>query len=168
MSKNHDKISTRLVQILLKLNNGERFTIEELALEFNVSARTIQRDINERLSYLPLQKENGYICLEEYCLGKLSFKDIKNFATISGIKSLYPTLDDDFIVDLLNSKLNNTYLIKGYEYENLKDLKEEFNLLNTAIVLNHKLSYTYNDKNRIVEPYRLVNTAGIWYLVFGC
>ena len=34
----HDKIATRLVLILVKLNNGERFTVEELACEFNVSA----------------------------------------------------------------------------------------------------------------------------------
>jgi len=165
LSKSNDKLSIRLTQILLKLNSGEILSLDDLALEFNVSKRTIQRDINERFSYLPLIKKDGYIRIEEYCLGKLSFKDIKNFAALSGIKNLYPSLDDDFIVDLLNSKLNSTYLIKGYEHENLENKKEEFNLLNTAIILHQKLSYTYNDKNRIVEPYRLVNTAGIWYLV---
>lgn len=49
MEKEHDKIGTRLELIITKLNNGERFTAEELADEFNVNVRTIQRDLNKRL-----------------------------------------------------------------------------------------------------------------------
>ncbi len=79
----HDKLSVRLSQILTKLNNGERFTLEDLTIEFNVGIRTIIRDIRERLNYLPLKKEGKYYFLEEYALGKLNFNDIKNFATIS-------------------------------------------------------------------------------------
>ena len=60
MEKEHDKIGIRLGLIITKLNNGERFTAEELADEFNVNVRTIQRDLNERLSYIPLQKEQNY------------------------------------------------------------------------------------------------------------
>ena len=45
----HDKLSVRLSQILTKLNNGERFTLEDLSKEFNVSSRTVERDIRERL-----------------------------------------------------------------------------------------------------------------------
>ena len=48
MEKSYDKLLARLFQILLKLNSGERFTVEELAKEFNVSKRTVQRDMNER------------------------------------------------------------------------------------------------------------------------
>ena len=33
----HDKLQVRLAQILTKLNNGERFTLRDLAMEFNVS-----------------------------------------------------------------------------------------------------------------------------------
>lgn len=164
MQSNHDKISTRLSLILTKLNSGDRFTIKELAEEFNVSKRTIQRDMNERFSYLPLKKENGSYFLEEYCLGKLNFEDIKNFATLSGIKNLYPNLDDSFIVDLLNSKINQTYLIKGYEYEKLEDYKKEFELLNLAIVTHTQIELIYNDKKRVLNPYKLINTEGIWYL----
>lgn len=57
MATKHDTIATRLALILTKLNNGERFTIEELADEFNVNVRTIQRDLNERLSYIPIIKD---------------------------------------------------------------------------------------------------------------
>ena len=60
--------------------------------EFNVTKRTIQRDILERLSYLPIKRDNNFYYLEEYYLGKLNFEDIKNFAILSGIKELYPSL----------------------------------------------------------------------------
>jgi len=74
--KEHDTLAIRLAQILTMFNDGRRLTLKELAEEFSVSARTIQRDF-ERLSTLPIKKENGYYHLEEYALGKLSFKDIK-------------------------------------------------------------------------------------------
>ena len=89
MEKEHDKIGTRLELIITKLNNGERFTAEELADEFNVNVRTIQRDLNKRLSYIPLQKEQNYYFLSPHALGKLSYKDIQNFAQISGINDIF-------------------------------------------------------------------------------
>lgn len=41
--KEYDKLSIRLVQILSKFNNGESLSAQELAQEFNVDTRTIQR-----------------------------------------------------------------------------------------------------------------------------
>jgi len=58
--KEHDKTAFRLASILIKLNEGEHPSVDELAVEYGVHKRTIQRDINERLSYLPIQKENGH------------------------------------------------------------------------------------------------------------
>ena len=153
------------IQILIKLNSGESFSLDDLAIEFNVSKRTIQRDINEKFSYLPLIRENGYVRLEEYALGKLNYNDLKNFAILSGIKHLYPSLDDDFVVDLLNTKLNSTYLIKGYDYEDMSSKKEDFNLINIAIVKLYQITFVYNNKQRVINPYKLVNTSGTWYLV---
>ena len=49
----YDKILTRLTIILAKLNDGESLSVKELAQEFNVSTKTIQRDFNERLSAFP-------------------------------------------------------------------------------------------------------------------
>lgn len=164
MKNNHDKLSTRLSIILTKLNSGETFTIEDLMSEFNVAKRTIQRDLNERFSYLPIKKENGVYSLEEYCLGKLNFNDIKNFASLSGLKDLYPNLDNNFIVDLLNTKINQTYIIKGHQYEDLSSKTKEFKQVNIAIVVNNTISCTYNNKTRLLNPYRLINTEGIWYL----
>ncbi|EAJ8010373.1 HTH domain-containing protein [Campylobacter jejuni] len=55
--KEYDKLSIRLVQILSKFNNGESLSAQELAQEFNVDTRTIQRDLNERLAFMPIKKK---------------------------------------------------------------------------------------------------------------
>ena len=74
----HDTLSFRLADILVKLNNGEKLDPYQLAQEYKVNLRTIQRDLNERLGVLPLQHEKGLYCLESFYLGKLTLKDIKN------------------------------------------------------------------------------------------
>ncbi|HEH5496192.1 TPA: YafY family transcriptional regulator [Campylobacter coli] len=159
----HDKLAVRLAQILMRFNNGGRFSLEELASEFNVDIRTIQRDLNQRLSFMPIQKENGKYFLESFALGKLSFKDIQNFAMLSGIQELYPKLDEDFITDLLNSKVNSIFMIKNNGFEKVD--YENFEIISVAILKHNILNFDYKDKNRKVKPYKLLNYQGIWYLI---
>lgn len=165
MEKSHDKLSFRLGLILTKLNSGESFTAKELSEEFNVHIRTIQRDLNERLSYFPIEKDGDYYSMEDYALGKLSFNDIKDFATLSGIKSLYPTLSNEFITDILNSKLNIAYLIKNQGFEDISLKTEHFETLSASIIKESPINFTYSQKNRVVNPYKLINNNGIWYLL---
>jgi predicted DNA-binding transcriptional regulator YafY len=89
--KKHDTIATRLSLILTKLNNGEKLDVDELVKEFNVTKRTIQRDLNERLSTIPLKKDGGFYFLEKHHLGKVSLDDISNLATFSGIDKMFPS-----------------------------------------------------------------------------
>lgn len=163
--KSHDKIATRLALILNKFNSGEKFSIDNLVEEFNVTKRTIQRDLSERLSYLPIKKENNLYYLEEYYLGKLNFDDIKNFAVLSGIKELYPSLQEDFLKNILDDIISKAYIIKGHNYEDVSDKTDEFKLVEESILSKTFINFTYNDKSRIVKPYKLLNTKGIWYLI---
>jgi len=151
--------------LLIKLNSGEKVSIETLATEFNVSARTIQRDIYERFNYMPIKKENGLFFLESYAIGKLNFEDIKNFATISGIKELYPNLSQNFITDLLDSKISEFALVKTNSYEDISTKTQEYNTIGLAITEHQQLHYEYSGKKRVVNPYKLVNINAIWYLV---
>jgi predicted DNA-binding transcriptional regulator YafY len=164
LAKEHDTLATRLSLILTKLNNGERFTIEELSEEFNVGKRTLQRDIKERLSYLPIKKDGTYYFLEEYYLGKLNFNDIKNFAALSGIKHLFPSLEENFLKSVLDDVVKSAYLIKGHNYIDTSSMKELFKTLEAAILGRKQVNFTYKAKQRTVEPYKLLNNKGIWYL----
>jgi len=164
MSTNHEKVSSRLATILMWLNEGKKFSIDELIEEFGVSKRTIQRDLFERFSFLPLKKENGYYFLEEFYLGKFSFDDIKNFSILSGIKELYPTLSEDFLRKILDNNAQ-TYMIKGNYFENISHKTPEFEKLSKAIEDKKIIKFIYNDKERVVKPYKLVNSRLIWYLM---
>lgn len=164
MKNDRDKIIARLSSTLGKLNAGESVSIPELAEEYGVSTKTIKRDI-EAFSFLPIRLDNGRYSIEPYALGKLSFEDIKNFATISGVKYLFPTLSDDFITDILNVKVNSAFLIKSPQYEDLTHLSVEFKTLSNAILHHFSLRCTYKEKPRYLRPYKLVNHHGMWYLV---
>lgn len=161
--KEHDKLSTRLSQILAKFSQGDKVTIEDLTQEFGVSKRTIERDF-ARFSYLPIKKEGKYFSLEEYALGKLNFDDIKNFAIFSGVKSLFPSLTKQFLAEILNDKINKAYMISNSGFEDIEKKQEIFYTLTKAILNQKIINFSYNDKIRIVKPYKLINTNGIWYL----
>lgn len=161
--KEHDKLSTRLSQILIKFNNGDRVTIEDLAEEFGVSKRTIERDF-VRFSYLPIIKENKEYYLENLAIGKLNFDDIKNFAIFSGIKSLFPSLTKQFLAEILTDKINKAFLVSNSGFEDIEKKQEIFYNLTSAICDQKIINFFYNDKARVVKPYKLINTNGIWYL----
>lgn len=161
--KSHDKLATRLSIIIYKLNQGERLTIEALADEFAVSKRTIERDI-ARFSYFDIKKEGKEFFLDELAVGKLNFDDIKNFAIFSGIKSLYPSLTNQFLKDVLIQKINRAYIVNSSGFEDIEDKTELFEKLSLAILEEKIINFIYNEKNRSVNPYKLINTNGVWYL----
>ena len=101
----HERLADRLANILTKLNMGHQLTIKELSCEFKVSTRTISRDFDRLNTYLPLLQDevSKKYYLESNYLGKISPKDIRNFAQISGISHLYPSLDISFLRELLDT-----------------------------------------------------------------
>lgn len=62
----HDKLAMRLGIILTKLFSGHRINQKTLAEEFKVTERTIQRDLNQRLMYLPIERHSSdyHLCSE--------------------------------------------------------------------------------------------------------
>ena len=161
----HDKIATRLSLILTKLNNGERLRVEALAKEFNVTVRTIQRDLNERLLDVPLKKEGKFYFLEPHHLGKLTLSDLNNFALLSGINKMFPSFSDEFVKHLLDKDVASVYLIKTHNFEDISHKIEDFKAIEKAIINKNRLSLVYREQKRNVEPYKFANVKGIWYLI---
>ncbi len=177
MKTSHDNIGVRLGQILKIFLSGEHMSTAQLAQEFGVNVRTIQRDLHNRLSYLPLTKDsNQCYYLQEEALGKLGFKDIREFAKISGIGNLYPSLSDEFISDILLSRFQSNnlvnkydrklpFLIKNQGFSDSSLHYEIFKILSVAILKNKHVQFMYRDKERNAKPYRMLNNSGIWYLL---
>jgi len=71
---------------------------------------------------------------------------------------------DEIIDDLKLNKVNSAYYIKPEEYEALNTDEEATQLLEKAILEDTIIIFSYKGKDYHVEPYRLVNFDGIWYL----
>ena len=165
---NHDTLVRRLALILVKLNQGEKLDPRQLAEEFNVNLRTIQRDINERFSYLPLEKVQGRYLLNPVFLGKLCLKDIDWFAGLAGVKGLFPALSEDFLREIFDTRVQSALLVKGHHYEDLRGKESAFKQLEQAIVRQHTVNFDFANHAGLqryeVEPYKLINNKGVWYL----
>lgn len=166
---NHDTLVYRLAQMLVKLNQGEKLDPQALADEFGVNLRTVQRDLNQRFASLPLIKTNGRYHLEPTFLGKLSARDIERFASLAGVRGLFPSLSDDFLRDIFDTRIQTALFVKGHHYESLAGKETLFRQLEQAIVARYHVSFDYQKAEctkhyTAVAPYKLVNHKGIWYL----
>ena len=168
--RSHDTLVYRLSQVLQKLNQGESLDPQQLADEFRVNLRTIQRDLNVRFASLPLIKTAGRYRMEDSHLGKLTLKDIEKFASLSGVSGLFPQLTDQFLRGVFDSARADAWLVKGHHYEDLRGQTAAFATLERAIIDHQHIAFTYNKApgsikpHSQVEPYKLVNHKGIWYL----
>lgn len=165
----HDTLVYRLAQMLVKLNQGDRLDPQALADEFGVNLRTVQRDLNERFAYLPLVRTNGRYHLDPVFLGKLSTRDVERFASLAGVRGLFPSLSDEFLRDIFDARMQSALLVKGHNYEDLAGKEAQFRLLEQAIVARRHVAFEYRKeegpkKYESVAPYKLVNLKGIWYL----
>ncbi|MDO9436732.1 YafY family protein [Hydrogenophaga sp.] len=165
----HDTLARRLSEILTKLNSGEKLEPRALSEEFNVNLRTVQRDLKERLAYLPLVKVEGRYHMDPAYLGKLDFSDVGRFARLTGVEGMFPSLSKDFLREALDESVQPTWMVRGAQYEDASKYGGVFAQLQLAISRTRMISFrmpgdgiekTYDQ----VAPYRLVNLKGIWYL----
>lgn len=166
VSSTHEHLADRLANILTKLNVGHQLSVKELAEEFQVSTRTIERDFDRLNAYLPLlqdQRSKRYYLDSSY-LGRFKLQDIQNFAQLSGISDLYPSLDISFLRELMDHRANLVFSAKGYHYEDTTQYAEHFKVLTQAIQQKKSVAFAYKGSLREVLPYRLIHHHGNWYL----
>lgn len=158
----NETLANRLIDILTRLNSGEKLTVNLLAENYAAHPKTIRRDLVRLESCnLPIQRDGRYFYLDPTYLGRLKLKDIQSFARISGVRHLYPNLDVSFIRELLDSRI---YDAKGYFVENASQFKALFEVFAEAIRKHEQVGFLYKSESRVVEPYKLVHHHGCWYL----
>jgi predicted DNA-binding transcriptional regulator YafY len=165
----HDKLAYRLTQILVKLNDGVSLDPRTLADEFGVNIKTIQRDLKIRFASLPIKRVKRLYQLDPAHLGKLKLSDIEHFANLAGVRGLFPKLTKDFIRELVGRNATSTLLVKGHHYEDLRGKEGLFSQLEQAISTPTRIGFDYlkpegRKSYTAIEPYKLVNHGGIWYL----
>lgn len=176
----------RLLGILNILVSTERVTVKELAERFEVSKRTVFRDLDTlNKSGIPIVTYSGIgggvSVVEGYKYKKsvLSKNDIKNiFTALSGFMSI--NRDND-LINLMAKIIPEETITIFSESDYLIDLsswfkdsitQEKISDLREAIK-NHKcISLEYISKSsrkiRMIHPYKLVFKQSYWYLYSFC
>ncbi|MGA3677293.1 helix-turn-helix transcriptional regulator [Lysinibacillus agricola] len=180
----------RLIQLIMKVNERKKFTIQEMAEECGVSRRTMIRDLME-LSELgvPLYSETGhsggYRVLHEKVLPPISFTEHEAIALFFACQSLrnYKELPfknevntalDKFFYYLsseLKKKIESMqqrliFWVPPHEL-NVPFLKE---LLEAALE-QHVVTILYEastSKSRVIQPLGIYTMNGLWYCQAYC
>ena len=170
----YDKILTRLTIILARLNDGEALSVKELAEEFNVSTRTLQRDFNERLSAFPVyQDKRRWKMQDGFRVEKT--KSIQEELVLDIIEKMTESIGGKFATTShkLLSKIRNEDFNPIYTKLNIEDISNRFDdiqLIEKAIKNQTELECSYkNDREGTfranIQPLKIVNYEGFWYLV---
>ena len=176
----------RLIGLLCVLAEVDKITVQELADKFEVSKRTIFRDLDTlNCAGIPIVSYpgvgGGVSVIEGYKIDKkiLSTDDTqKIFTALNGLKSI----DSDNAVNSLLAKLvpeNSEYVFSQSEYViNLSSwfsdsiIHEKAVILHKAIHDNCCVVMEYVSQNsrckRTVEPYKLIFKQSDWYLYAFC
>lgn len=162
--KEHDTLAKRLGIILTRLNTGERLYLEELSREFGVSERTLQRDFNERLNYLPIQREGACYFLDPKVLGKQTNHEISTLLANMGLDTLFS--GKHYLSNgVLNNKSTPPFLFKNPRVEDISENASMFQKLIESVQQRHVISFVCDGQAYDqFHPYRLVNDRGLWYL----
>lgn len=175
----------RLLSIIMMLINNDVVTAKDLADKFEVSIRTIYRDIEvlsaSGIPVVSFQGVNGgFGIIEGFKIDKalLNIKDIDSItAMLKGISTIFiDKKHEDTLNKMqnLSSSENNKALImdfNNWDYSGL--IKGTINSIRTAIESNNVVKFTYINASgenllRHVEPLTLILKYNSWYLYGVC
>lgn len=178
----------RVLTMTMILINRKKVTAQELAELFNVSVRTIYRDI-ETLScagipVISQQGVNGGISLiEGYRVDKQVLTKDELTSLSIAIKSALTTYEDSHAEAVLEklTSIADSQVRQSIDHL-FVDLspwgpntvfKEHITMLKKAIESKHYVSFHYSttygqQTNRVVEPHTLVQKGKTWYLYGYC
>ena len=174
----------RLFRILYYILEKEKVTANELADKFEVSVRTIYRDIDSISSVgVPIfttQGKGGGIKIDnEFILNKSLFDTNEKEQIIAALQGLEKT-NEAYKSELI-TKLSALFKIKNSNWIEIdftswgsnNTYQDLFNALKTTIINKNIISFSYNSSkaekiNRRVKPIRLLFKEQDWYLYAFC
>lgn len=188
---NYTKRLSRLTAILTQLQTKRLLTATTLAEKFNVSIRTIYRDIRAlEQAGVPIITEDGkgYTLMDGYKIPPVMFTESQANALILAEQLVLKNKDTSFIkdyteaIDKIKAVLKQTdkdkanLLADRTRFEqNINRERNSNNIseLQQALTNFHLISIDYTNEqnettNRIVEPFALISTTENWLLIAWC
>ena len=172
----------RLIGIITILLQQEKATAPELASQFQVSRRTINRDVEALcMAGIPLVTAQGYgggiSIAEGYKLDKSILTQEELQSVLAGLDGIDRVSKETYFTKLLEkfSSRNNRLLVDDVILIDLTShsqpsLARKIEVIKKMILENHLIAFHYyeeeGESQRLLEPYRLVFRDSFWY-VFG-
>lgn len=155
----HEVMVQRITVIVAELYQHGFVSRQKLMDEFNISERTLYRDLN-RLGDRIIHDGNGIYSLAPAYAKPQSLKELQKLVNILGMEDIFPTKKILSQPDFTSFSIRS---LPGVP-EAKRILESNYNLFDKAIHENSICSFQYKDKCRTVEPYRLINIKSVWYL----
>ncbi len=191
MNDNDTKRLSRLTAILTQLQTKILLTSTKLADKFNVSVRTIYRDIRAlEQAGVPILTEEGkgYTLMEGYKIPPVMFSESQANALILAEQLVLKNKDTSFIKDYTEAidkikavlkqadKDKANLLADRTRFEqniNRERNSDNISQLQQALTNFYLIKIEYKNEqdkttNRIVEPFALISTTENWLLIAWC
>lgn len=175
---------SRLFRIVYYLLQNGKATAPELAQKFEVSIRTIYRDIDSISSagipvYATQGKGGGISILNDYTLDKSLFSEQEQEQMLTALQGMAATTEENS--NELLTKLSGLFQINSTnwievdfsDWAHRTPQQDTFNIIKEAIFQKRVISFYYfsgkgNKEKRNVRPIRLVFKSKSWYLYSFC
>lgn len=174
----------RLFEIIYILLDKKNVTAKELAEHFEVSKRTIYRDIEDLSQagvpiYMTKGKGGGISLLSDFILNKAILSQKEKKEILAAMQGLNAVNKSEFngVLSKLSSFLGgdneNWIEVDFSNWDKNNTLGEKFTTIKNSIINKNLISFEYFNSNgklleRIVEPLKLVFKGQGWYLYAYC
>jgi len=177
----------RLVSMIMILLDQERIGAQELADMFEVSPRTIYRDIDAiNMAGIPVCSVpgvgGGFEIMQQYKIDKKVFSSADLSAILMGLSGLSGMIRGDELVNALAKVKSfipagqakeielkaNQIAVDLSPWMGNRNIQPYLEIIKTALQENRLLSFEYTDRygnktTRTAEPYQLVLKGSRWY-----
>lgn len=173
---------SRLFKIIYHLLDKGKATALELAGKFEVSVRTIYRDIDALSEagipiYTETGRNGGIHLMNDFVLDKAVLSEEEKQEILLALQSMNITKDNSEILQKLSAVFHlnseNWLEIDFSRWGNQGRDNDKFNLLKSAIIHRKCVKITYAGSNekateRIVQPMKILYKSMAWYLKAYC
>lgn len=179
----------RLLAITMIMINKDKVTAKELAEQFEVSQRTIYRDLDTiNQAGIPLVSyqgsDGGYAIMENYKMDKNMFTPEEILSIMTALEGLNSTMEDRSLKDITekfktlipeknSSDFSKKLAIDLNPWDENEEIRDKIDILKKAIDEKKIIKIKYINRQiktstREIEPITLVLKGTTWYLYAYC
>ena len=177
-NKYYDKKVFRMMHVLNCLDKGRQVVTRELAKEFNVSLRTIQRDIGLlQLTGFPIEsaEKGSYVFSEGFTLKQMTLSH-EEASLMAVLYEMMHSLGSNFEVSframlkkLVSDANSSPYYVKMPEGMKLEKTMPFMEDLRLAVEEGKRIKIFYENQEKRrwydLEPLKIIYYDGFWYLM---